>query len=101
MIKPLLPEEKLAVLRAADKERKWYSLDDKRVCTVCDRSFRGSQIDIVTDGNGSHHLHCPTPECPSKIDHWFLSELSPNRPGPSPNKNDPYLLFANRHSSDA
>ena len=39
MQKTFLAEERLAILRMADSERKWYSLDDKRICAICDRSL--------------------------------------------------------------
>jgi hypothetical protein len=70
------PEERLAILKAADSARKWYSLDDKRVCVICDRVFTGRQIDIQSDQAGHYFLACPTPSCPSNISHWFLCEVS-------------------------
>jgi hypothetical protein len=71
-----LPEERLAILKGADCERTWYSLDDKRVCAVCDRVFTGRQIDIQRDRQGYYFLACPTPCCPSNINQWFLCEVS-------------------------
>ena len=71
-----LPEERLAILKAADSARKWYSLDDKRVCVICDRVFTGRQIDIQSDRKGRYFLACPTPACPSNINQWFLCEVS-------------------------
>jgi hypothetical protein len=73
------PEERLAILKGADSARKWYSLDDKRVCASCDRVFTGRQIDIQFDHKGHYFLSCPTPTCPSDISHWFFCELSPAR----------------------
>lgn|GEM_PF-1580126 len=67
----LLPEEKLAILQAADTRRKWYSLDDHRVCVLCDRAITGRQIEIGRDGNGGYILHCPTVGCPSLPPDWF------------------------------
>src|SRR5205814_2764681 len=43
----LLPKEKLAILQASDSRRKWHSLDDQRVCVLCDRTITGRQIEIV------------------------------------------------------
>ena len=71
------PEERLAILKAADPERKWYSLDDKRICSICDRVFTGRQIDIQSNHQGHYFLACPTAVCPSNISHWFLCEVSP------------------------
>ena len=42
----ILPEQRLDILRAADDDRTWHSLDDKRVCAVCDRIFSGRQVEI-------------------------------------------------------
>ena len=67
----LLPEEKLALLQAADTRRKWYSLDDQRVCVLCDRAITGRQIEIRIDGNGASTLHCPTDGCASPPADWF------------------------------
>jgi hypothetical protein len=69
------PEERLDILKAADIERKWYSLDDKRVCTICGRVFTGGQIDIQRD-HRYYFLACPTPGCSSNINDWFLCEVS-------------------------
>ena len=79
MPKRLLPEERLDILREMGGERKWYSLDDKRVCAVCDRVFTGRQIEIECNSPGHFQLHCPTPGCPAGMRHWFLCELSPAR----------------------
>lgn len=67
----LLPEEKLAILQAADPRRKWYSLDDQRVCVLCDRAITGRQIEITRGPAGVYSLHCPTPGCPSVPSDWF------------------------------
>ena len=88
------PEERLAILKAADSARKWYSLDDKRVCVICDRVFTGRQIDIQSDRKGRYFLACPTPTCPSNISHWFLCEVSPARYRESVDREQPeYSLF--------
>jgi hypothetical protein len=73
----ILPEQRLEILRAADPERTWYSLDDKRVCAVCDRIFGGRQVEIQRDQRGRFSLGCPTPACPSTMSQWFLCEVSP------------------------
>jgi hypothetical protein len=67
----LLPEEKLAILQAADPRRKWYSLDDQRVCVLCDRAITGRQIEITCDSTGAFSLRCPTPGCQSVPSDWF------------------------------
>ena len=49
MQKHLDPEERLDILRRADGIRKWNSLDDKRICVICERVFTGRQIEIHRD----------------------------------------------------
>lgn len=67
----LLPEEKLALLQSADLRRKWYSLDDRRVCVLCDRTITGLQIEIVRDAAGAYSLRCPTEGCLALPSDWF------------------------------
>ncbi len=67
----LRPEEKLAILQATDLRHKWYSLDDQRVCVLCDRTITGRQIQFAREHDGSYSVHCPTPECPSVTSDWF------------------------------
>jgi hypothetical protein len=71
MQKHLKPEQRLDILRKGDGLRKWYSLDDERVCVMCERIFNGRQIEIVRDQRGRFLLKCPTPGCPSFAAHWF------------------------------
>ena len=68
----LIPEGRLDILRAADTFRKWYSLDDKPVCVVCDRLFTGRQTEIQWDRRGRYLLKCPTSGCPSFAARWFF-----------------------------
>jgi hypothetical protein len=67
----LTPEQRLDILRASDQLRKWQSLDDERVCVVCEKIFSGRQIDIRRDQRGRFLLACPTPGCPAYVAHWF------------------------------
>lgn len=78
MKKHLTPEERLDVIRNADQFRKWNSLDDNRVCVVCDRIFNGRQIDIKRDRSGHYLLRCPTQGCPSYVAHWFFVKGAAN-----------------------
>ena len=71
MKRHLTPEQRLDVLRKTDRLRKWSSLDDERVCVVCERIFSGRQIEIVRDQRGRYLLKCPTQSCPSYVAHWF------------------------------
>jgi hypothetical protein len=67
----LLPEEKLAILKATDLRRKWYSLDDHRVCVLCDRTITGRQIQVTRESAGTYSVHCPTAGCTSLPSDWF------------------------------
>jgi hypothetical protein len=71
MQKHLTLEQRLEILRKADRLRKWNSLDDERVCVVCERIFNGRQIGIQRDQRGRYLLQCPTDGCPSYVAHWF------------------------------
>lgn len=71
MRKHLTLEERLDILRKADRLRKWNSLDDERVCVVCERVFSGRQIAVRRDQRGRFLLQCPTEGCPSFAAHWF------------------------------
>ena len=71
MDKPLLPEDKLALLQAADLRRKWHSLDDQRVCVLCDRTITGRQIELRREPGGTYSVHCPTEGCDSVPSDWF------------------------------
>ena len=64
-------DEKLSALQEADPLRHWYSLDDKRVCVLCDRVISGRMIDIWQDKRGVYRLHCPTASCSSSPRDWF------------------------------
>jgi hypothetical protein len=68
---PLLPEDKLALLQATDLRRKWHSLDDQRVCVLCDRVITGRQVLVKCESAGTFSLHCPTEGCPAVPSDWF------------------------------
>ena len=63
------PREKLAILRQQDHFRHWQSLDDKRVCVVCDKTFAGHDVIISRESNG-YQLRCPTHGCHSHLHQW-------------------------------
>jgi hypothetical protein len=75
MQKELSEAQRLEILRQADTERKWYSLDDKRLCVICDRILTGREIDIRRDQRGRYLPACPTEGCPSYVGHWFYAEV--------------------------
>ena len=71
MIPHLRPDEKLAILQTADSRRKWYSLDDQRICVLCERTITGRQIEVIREANGAWSLRCPTDGCASLPNDWF------------------------------
>jgi hypothetical protein len=81
MQKQLTPEDRLDILRAADSRRKWSSLDERRICTRCNKFITGRQIEIRRDQRGRFLLHCPTPDCISTVEDWFYhgSAASPEK----------------------
>src|SRR5439155_27023833 len=66
-------DDRLSILRAGDRVRKWNSLDDRRVCSVCERKFKGKQIEIRRFRGGRYKLYCPTLGCPSGPHQWLYS----------------------------
>jgi hypothetical protein len=64
------------LLRRLDRERRWESLDDRRVCLHCRTDFSGRQIDVVggTRELGRLRLLCPTENCPSTPNDWILPQ---------------------------
>jgi hypothetical protein len=79
MQKQLTLEDRLEILRAGDSRRKWTSLDDRRVCTRCNKFITGRQIEIQRDQRGRFLLHCPTPDCLSTVDDWFYLGSASNQ----------------------
>jgi hypothetical protein len=63
-------DERLLVLRAADHFRTWNSLDDRRVCILCDKTFSGRQVEVIREHSGRFRLHCPTEGCTSGPSQW-------------------------------
>jgi len=60
----------LLILRAGDQSRHWTSLDDKRVCVLCDKKFTGRQVGITRSRSGQVRLHCPSDGCNAGPNQW-------------------------------
>ena len=73
MIVHLKLDDRLSVLRAEDRFRKWISLDDERLCVTCKRKFNGRQVEIHRLRNRKYELHCPTEGCNSRPHLWISS----------------------------
>jgi hypothetical protein len=63
-------DEKLDALRVCDHFRKWSSLDDKRVCILCEKQITGRQIEVVRMRGGKYKANCPTEHCQSSPREW-------------------------------
>src|SRR5215470_7918581 len=72
-------EDRLSILRAGDRFRKWKSLDDQRVCNVCERQFKGRQVELRRFPGGKYRLCCPTLGCPSEPNHWLYPRAAVSR----------------------
>ena len=69
-------DDRLLLLRVGDRFRRWNSLDDQRVCSVCERKFKGRQIEIRRLPGGRYKLCCPTLGCASGPHQWLYSRAS-------------------------
>jgi hypothetical protein len=83
MQKYLTPEDRLDILRAGDSRRKWSSLDERRICTGCNKFITGRQIEIRRDQRGRFLLHCPTPHCVATVEDWFYVGSAASREKPA------------------
>lgn len=68
--KTLASDEKLAALRKGDTLHKWESLDDRRFCILCDRTFTGRQVEASVSPAGRVRLRCPSEGCSSTPREW-------------------------------
>ncbi|MDQ3547009.1 MAG: hypothetical protein M3429_10935, partial [Verrucomicrobiota bacterium] len=73
-------DEKLTALQQADPSRRWSSLDDNRICTICEKVITGRMIDVWQDARGAYHLHCPTSGCEGTPQDWFPHGVGHARP---------------------
>ena len=66
----LAADDKLAALRKGDPVHKWASLDDRRTCILCDKTFSGRQVDVTVTAGGRARLRCPSEGCTSTPREW-------------------------------
>ena len=70
-IRPHLPlDQRFLMLRGADQFRRWNSLDDRRVCILCEREFSGRQVAVERNRAGRVQLRCPTDGCQAGPSQW-------------------------------
>jgi hypothetical protein len=70
MKKVLFSEDKLDLLRKADPGCKWDSLDDRRTCILCERTFSGRQVLVAKTRGGRTQLRCPSAGCVGTPREW-------------------------------
>jgi len=70
----LAGETKLKLLKEADPERPWNSLNDTRHCILCERIISGHAIRVSTRRRGGVVLRCPTRGCRSTPSEWVHPE---------------------------
>lgn len=61
--------DKLDLLRRGDTYRKWVSLDDHRVCVLCEKRISGRQVEVSLV-RGKPKLSCPTEGCTGGPHEW-------------------------------
>jgi hypothetical protein len=71
MIAHVTLDDRLSILRAGDRFRKWNALDDQRICSGCERKFKGRQVEIRRFTGGRYTVHCPTLGCTSAPHQWL------------------------------
>lgn len=62
---------KLRLLRATPGFRPWSSLDERRQCVLCERTFSGREVRLERDSLGLFQIRCPTPGCMSSPSQWI------------------------------
>ena len=68
--KALASEDKLAALRKGDASHDWQSLDDRRACILCEKTFSGRMVDIFIGATGRVRLRCPSDGCAGTPREW-------------------------------
>src|SRR5438094_153247 len=70
-------KDKLEILQSLDHFRTWRywkSLDDQRVCILCEKKFNGHEVQITRSDKGKYELQCPTKDCNSGPHQWVYPD---------------------------
>ncbi|HMJ06416.1 MAG TPA: hypothetical protein VK474_09205 [Chthoniobacterales bacterium] len=70
MRKILFSEDRLDALRKGDPAHSWRSLDDRRSCILCEKTFSGRAVEISISAQGRVRLRCPSESCPGTPHEW-------------------------------
>jgi hypothetical protein len=82
-------DEKLRILRQQDPLRNWQSLDDARVCVLCDQSINGHLVKFRKDRNGLVFAACPTRSCEGTPSEWVYPGAGMGTSWPIPHDSGP------------
>ena len=100
MNKRLGLQDKLVALQESDSYRKWYSLDDRRVCVLCEKLISGRMIEVWQDEIGTFLRPLSDARMPGHATGLVLLRSQKVAPaqGPCALETDPRLRFlpANR-----
>src|SRR5947207_2140382 len=70
-------KDKLEILQSLDHFRTWRywkSLEDQRVCILCEKKFNGHEVQITRSDKGKYELQCPTKDCNSGPHQWVYPD---------------------------
>src|SRR5205809_851095 len=81
-------KDKLEILQSLDHFRTWRywkSLDDQRVCVLCENKVKGHEVQVLRSDNRTYPLQCPTKDCKSGPHHRVYPDApqiaDPTEPG--------------------
>ena len=95
MNKRLGLQDKLVALQESDSYRKWYSLDDRRVCVLCEKLISGRMIEVWQDEIGTYPAALSDARMPGHATGLVLLRSQKVAPaqGPWALETDPGLRF--------
>src|SRR4029079_15483049 len=73
MIAHLNLDDRLSILRVNDSLRNWISLDDQRICVLCERKFKGRQVEVRRSPGARVKRCCPTLGVVSTPQQWHYT----------------------------
>lgn len=69
---PRYPDSKLLLLKFHDPNRKWFHLNDLRVCILCGNELDGHSIRIRIE-RGRPAFSCPSEGCQGRLAHFAIA----------------------------
>ena len=74
-VRQVTPGLKLRLIQTHDPHKQWWTLEETRFCTRCDRLFVGRDIRVLEDGRGGLRFRCPTERCEGDFADWQYPRL--------------------------